>query len=55
MLMAANALILVCGVTALALLILRTPSEEAQLVAKFGDSYRDYMARTGRFLPKLSR
>lgn len=55
MLMTANALILICGVIALALLLLRTPAEEAQLVAKFGDSYRDYMARTGRFLPKLSR
>lgn len=55
MLMTANALILICGVIALALLILRTPAEEEQLVAKFGDSYRDYMGRTGRFLPKLSR
>lgn len=54
-LMTANALILVCGVIALALLLLRTPAEEDQLVAKFGDSYRDYMAQTGRFLPKFSR
>ncbi len=27
--------------------------EEAQLLAKFGASYREYMSRTGRFLPKL--
>jgi len=23
------------------------------LIEKFGDEYRDYMKRTGRFLPKL--
>jgi protein-S-isoprenylcysteine O-methyltransferase Ste14 len=27
--------------------------EEAALVAKFGDEYRSYMQRTGRFLPRL--
>jgi protein-S-isoprenylcysteine O-methyltransferase Ste14 len=27
--------------------------EEATLVAKFGDEYRAYMQRTGRFLPRL--
>lgn len=37
----------------LAVLIWRTPREEANLVARFGDEYRAYMARTGRFLPKL--
>jgi protein-S-isoprenylcysteine O-methyltransferase Ste14 len=28
--------------------------EEAVLIAKFGDEYRAYMRRTGRFLPRLS-
>ena len=32
---------------------LRTPKEEANLIEKFGDEYRDYMKRTGRFLPKI--
>lgn len=27
--------------------------EEAQLLAKFGENYRAYMSRTGRFLPRL--
>lgn len=27
--------------------------EEAALIEKFGDSYRNYMRRTGRFLPRL--
>jgi protein-S-isoprenylcysteine O-methyltransferase Ste14 len=31
----------------------RTPKEEANLIEKFGDEYRDYMKRTGRFLPRL--
>jgi protein-S-isoprenylcysteine O-methyltransferase Ste14 len=28
--------------------------EEAQLIEKFGDAYREYMKRTGRFLPRVS-
>ncbi len=38
---------------ALALLVWRTQREEANLVAKFGDDYRHYMERTGRFIPRL--
>jgi len=30
----------------------RAPREEAMMVAQFGDEYRKYMARTGRFWPK---
>jgi len=43
------------GVMALAspALILRTRKEEAMLVERFGDEYRAYMQRTGRFLPRL--
>jgi protein-S-isoprenylcysteine O-methyltransferase Ste14 len=33
----------------------RTRYEEANLLARFGDEYRAYMAQTGRFLPKLGR
>ena len=41
------------GSAALALMVLRTATEEAKLVERFGDDYRRYMARTGRFLPRL--
>ena len=37
----------------LSLLAVRTPIEEAKLVERFGDDYRRYAARTGRFLPRL--
>jgi len=32
--------------------VIRTRIEEDQLLARFGDDYRDYMNRTGRLLPK---
>src|SRR5689334_10223147 len=35
------------------LLALRTKTEEKYLIERFGDQYRDYMTRVGRFLPKL--
>jgi protein-S-isoprenylcysteine O-methyltransferase Ste14 len=35
------------------LLALRTPREEQHLIARFGDQYRDYMTRVGRFFPRL--
>jgi protein-S-isoprenylcysteine O-methyltransferase Ste14 len=54
-LLAANALIGVCSAAVLALLALRTPKEEQLLIARFGDEYRDYMAATGRFLPRFPR
>jgi protein-S-isoprenylcysteine O-methyltransferase Ste14 len=38
----------------LLVMIFRTPREEAMLIAAFGDDYRAYMARTGRYLPRLS-
>ncbi len=40
---------------ALLLVRLRLPREEAELEARFGQRYRDYAARTGRFLPRLPR
>ena len=36
-----------------AMLLWRTPREEANLVAEFGDAYEAYQRRTGRFLPRL--
>ena len=35
------------------LMVVRTRTEEENLVARFGDSYRAYMKRTGRFLPGI--
>ncbi|RPI50633.1 MAG: isoprenylcysteine carboxylmethyltransferase family protein [Acidobacteria bacterium] len=52
-LVAANWFLLAGGLVTFGLLVLRTSREEDRLVARFGDSYRDYMNRTGRFLPKL--
>jgi acetamidase/formamidase len=51
-LLAANWFFLLMGSAAVALLVIRTRREEELLVARFGDSYRGYMARTGRFLPR---
>jgi protein-S-isoprenylcysteine O-methyltransferase Ste14 len=50
-LVAANWFLFAAGVMALALLVVRTRREEEQLIARFGDAYRAYMNRTGRFLP----
>lgn len=40
------------GILTFILMAIRTPKEEANLIAKFGDEYRQYMKRTGRFFPK---
>jgi protein-S-isoprenylcysteine O-methyltransferase Ste14 len=50
-LIAANWFILVSGTIVFVLLVVRTRTEEAHLIARFGDDYRAYMQRTGRFLP----
>lgn len=52
-LMADNWFIALMGILAFIAMAIRTPREEANLIEKFGDEYRDYMRRTGRFLPKL--
>jgi len=51
--MADNWFIAALGILTFILMAIRTPKEEANLVAKFGDEYREYMKRTGRFFPKL--
>lgn len=48
---AANWFLMLTGITVLALLVVRTKTEEQNLLARFGDDYRAYGQRTGRFLP----
>lgn len=52
-LLAGNWLLWLGAVVALYALFSRTPLEEQMLIEKFGDQYRDYMKRTGKYLPKL--
>jgi len=51
--MADNWFIAALGVLAFIGMAIRTPKEEANLIEKFGDEYREYMKRTGRFFPRL--
>ena len=50
-----NWFIALLGILAFIAMASRTPKEEANLIQKFGDEYRDYMKRTGRYFPRLSR
>lgn len=52
-LIAANWFIFVSGVVVFTLLAIRSRVEEEQLAARFGEAYRNYQKRTGRFLPRL--
>lgn len=52
-LMADNWFIIMMAALAFIAMAIRTPKEEANLIAKFGDEYRNYMKTTGAFLPKL--
>ena len=54
-LVAANWFVLAAGVVVFTLLAVRTRIEEEKLLARFGDPYRDYLKRTGRFLPRSGR
>jgi protein-S-isoprenylcysteine O-methyltransferase Ste14 len=53
-LVAANWFLFLCGMAALVLLAIRTRIEEAKLIERFGDEYREYMKRTGRFFPRIT-
>jgi protein-S-isoprenylcysteine O-methyltransferase Ste14 len=53
-LVAANWFFFVAGCLMFTLLVIRTRKEEEKLVERFGDAYRQYMRRTGRFFPRLS-
>ena len=52
-LLAANWFFFVTGGVVFCLLVARTRTEEENLVARFGDSYRAYMDRTGTFVPRI--
>jgi protein-S-isoprenylcysteine O-methyltransferase Ste14 len=52
-LVAANWFFFVAGCLMFLLLAIRTRKEEENLIARFGDDYRNYMQRTGRFVPRL--
>ena len=54
-LITANWFLLAAGAGVLSVLVLRTRTEEHNLVARFGDSYQKYMSRTGRFVPRIAR
>jgi protein-S-isoprenylcysteine O-methyltransferase Ste14 len=54
-LLTANWLLALLGVAAVTMLVTRTRVEEAKLAERFGDEYRAYAQRTGRFFPLLVR
>ena len=54
-LLTANWLLALLGFAAVAMLVIRSRVEEAKLAERFGDEYRAYARRTGRFFPLLGR
>ena len=51
-LISSNAFILATGIATVALIVLRTQREEAELRARFGEPYREFVERTGMFFPR---
>ena len=52
---AANWFLLATGALLMTMIVIRTRREEQHLLARFGDGYRSYMNRTGRFFPGRTR
>jgi protein-S-isoprenylcysteine O-methyltransferase Ste14 len=52
-LLTANWFIFVTMLITFMILLARTPIEEEKLIERFGDQYRQYMQKTGRFIPKI--
>jgi protein-S-isoprenylcysteine O-methyltransferase Ste14 len=52
-LVTANWLLAILGLAGFAMMVVRTRIEEEKLIERFGDDYRTYMKRTGRFFPHL--
>lgn len=49
----ANWAFILLAVAMIAGLLRRVPKEEQMMIEEFGDEYRAYMKRTGRFLPRM--
>ena len=54
-LVTANWFLALTGGIAFGLIVLRTRTEEKNLIERFGEEYLQYMERTGRFFPKRVR
>ena len=54
-LLTANWFVATTAGTLWALLAFRTRQEEEKLIERFGNEYREYMKRVGRFVPRLTR
>ena len=54
-LVTANWFLASTGLITIVLLVVRTRTEEQKLIERFGDVYRNYMERTGRFIPRPKR
>ncbi len=52
-LVTANWFLALTGAIVFGLMVLRTSIEEEKLIERFGEDYKEYMKRTGRFLPRL--
>lgn len=52
-LVTANWFVFVTGALVFALLVIRCRREEENLIARFGEDYRAYARRTGRFVPRF--
>jgi protein-S-isoprenylcysteine O-methyltransferase Ste14 len=52
-LVAANWFLLLPALAVVTLFYMQIGKEEAMLISKFGDEYREYMERTPRFIPKF--
>lgn len=52
-LVAASWFLLVVSTMTFVMVAVRTPIEEEKLIQRFGNEYKAYMKRTGRFLPRL--
>lgn len=51
----ANWFVFASGVGLFVMLALRSRIEEAKLIERFGNDYREYVKRTGAFFPRLGR
>jgi len=47
-------LVSLAGLVVFAILAARSRTEEEKLLERFGEPYRAYQTRTGRFLPRVS-